>query len=83
VRATTSAVADPERGLMRSGARCGYLRCMKPLQVGLVADPASPTRMARRIKDLGPPQGEHRGAWEVEVVSEPFTTGSEDVDTAL
>ncbi|MBY9073861.1 hypothetical protein K1X13_03405 [Nocardioides sp. WL0053] len=56
---------------------------MKPIHVGLVADPASPTQMAHRIKDLDPPTGEHHGAWDIEVVSEPFTTGSEDVDTAL
>lgn len=56
---------------------------MKPLHVGLVADPASPTRMAYRIKDLDPPKDEHHSAWDFEVVSEPFTTGSEDVDTAL
>ena len=56
---------------------------MVPIHVGLVADPASPTQMARRIKDLDPPKGEHHGTWDIEVVSEPFTTGSEDVDTAL
>ena len=56
---------------------------MKPLHVGLVADPASPTQMADRIKDLDPPKGDHHGAWDIEVVSEPFTTGCEDVDTAL
>jgi hypothetical protein len=39
--------------------------------------------MAHRIKDLDPPKSEHHGAWDIEVVSEPFTTGSEDVDTAL
>ena len=56
---------------------------MKPIRVGLVADPASPTEIARRISDLDPPSGEERDAWDVEVVSEPFTTGSEDVDTAV
>ena len=56
---------------------------MKPIHVGLVADPASPTDIARRIGDLDPPGGEDRDAWDIEVVSEPFTTGSEDVDTAL
>ncbi|MGH1562583.1 hypothetical protein [Mumia sp. DW29H23] len=56
---------------------------MNLLHVGLVADPASPTQMAHRIKDLDPPKGERHGGWDVEVVSEPFTTGSEDVDTAL
>ena len=39
--------------------------------------------MAHRIKDLDPPKGEHHGTWNIEVVSEPFTTGFEDVDTAL
>jgi hypothetical protein len=56
---------------------------MKPIHIGLVADPASPTQMAHRIKDLAPPKGEHQGAWNIEVVSEPFTTGSEGVGTAL
>ncbi len=56
---------------------------MKPIHVGLVADPASPTAMAHRLSDLDPPGGDDDGAWVIEVVSEPFTTGSEDVDTAL
>lgn len=51
---------------------------MPPLQVGLVADPAAPTEIARRLGDLG-----GAGAWEITVVSEPFTTGSEDVDAAV
>ncbi len=34
--------------------------------------------MAHRIKDLDPPRGEQPGSWEIEVVSEPFTTGSEE-----
>jgi hypothetical protein len=62
---------------------CGYIWAMKPLHVGLVADPASPTRMAHRMKDLDPPKGAHHGVWDIEVISEPFTTGSEDVDAAL
>ena len=56
---------------------------MKPIQIGLVADPASPTEIAGRMGDLDPPDGAHRDAWDVEVLSEPFTTGSEDVDTAV
>jgi hypothetical protein len=56
---------------------------MKPIHVGLVADPAAPTEIAHRVSDLDPPGGEDRGAWEIEVVSEPFTTGCEDVDTAV
>ena len=56
---------------------------MKPIHVGLVADPASPTAIARRIRDLEPPGGGDRAAWVIEVVSKPFTIGSEDVDTAL
>ena len=56
---------------------------MKPIHVGLVADPASPTKVARRMSDLDPPDGEDHDAWDIEVVSEPFTTGCEDVDTAV
>jgi hypothetical protein len=56
---------------------------MKPIHIGLVADPASPTENARGMTDLDPPSGEDRDAWDIEVVSEPFTMGSEDVDTAL
>jgi hypothetical protein len=56
---------------------------MKTIHVGLVADPASPTEIARRISDLESPGGEDRNAWDIEVVSEPFTTGSEDIDTAV
>jgi len=56
---------------------------MKPIQIGLVADPASPTVIARRIVDGEPPADEDHDAWDIEVVSEPFTTGSEDVETAV
>src|SRR6478609_4954631 len=54
---------------------------MRTINVGLVADPASPTEVARRLGDLDPPRD--GDAWEVETVSEPFTTGSEDAGTAL
>ena len=56
---------------------------MRAIPVGLVADPASPTVVARRFDDLGPPQDEDRGAWDVDLVSEPFTTDCEDAGTAL
>ena len=56
---------------------------MQPLHVGLVADPASPTKIARRMSDLDQSADEDHHAWDIEVVSEPFTIGSEDVDTAL
>jgi hypothetical protein len=56
---------------------------MKPIRVGLVADPAAPTAIARQISDLDSPDAEDRDTWDVEVVSEPFTTGCEDVDTAV
>jgi hypothetical protein len=56
---------------------------MGTVQVGLVADLASPTEIARRISDLESPGGEDRDAWDIEVVSEPFTIGCEDVDTAV
>jgi len=55
---------------------------MQPVQVGLVADPAKPTEIARRF-ELDPREGADRQAWDIEVVSEPFTLGCEDVDTAL
>jgi hypothetical protein len=54
---------------------------MEPIRIGLVADPAAPTAIARGLTDLDPPgQG---GLWDITVVSEPFTTGSEDVKTAV
>src|SRR4051794_6659908 len=56
---------------------------MKPIRVGLVADPASPTKIAHRISDLEAPRGDGHGSWDIEVVSAPFTHGSEDVDTAV
>jgi len=56
---------------------------MEPIHVGLLADPASPTEIARRLTDLHPPDGGRRDAWDIQVVSEPFTIGCEDVDTAL
>jgi hypothetical protein len=56
---------------------------MKPLHVGLVADPAKPTHIARRLGDLSPPGGDDRRDWDVEVRSEPFTLACEDVETAL
>ena len=56
---------------------------MRPIHVGLVADPASPTQIAHRISDLGPPAGDDEELWDIEVLSEPFTTDCEDVDTAL
>jgi hypothetical protein len=55
---------------------------MKPIHVGLVADPASPTEIAQRMSDLDPPAGDN-SAWDIDVVSEPFTMESEDVDTAI
>jgi hypothetical protein len=54
---------------------------MESLRVGLVADPAKPTDVARRNRDLGPVDG--RPDWDIEVVSEPFTMASESADTAL
>jgi hypothetical protein len=54
---------------------------MGSLRVGLVADPAAPTEIARGLTDLRPVDG--RDAWDITVLSEPFTTGSEDVETAV
>lgn len=53
---------------------------MSSLRVGLVADPAAPTDIACQLTDLEPPDG--GDTWDITVVSEPFTTGSEDVETA-
>jgi hypothetical protein len=66
-----------------SAGAVGYFGEMEPVHVGLVADPASPTEIARRMSDLEQRGGADVHAWDIEVVSEPFTTGSEDVDTAL
>lgn len=35
------------------------------------------------MTDLVPPDGDEEDAWDIELVSEPFTMGSEDVDIAL
>jgi hypothetical protein len=35
------------------------------------------------MSNLAPRAGEGADAWDIEVVSEPFTTGSEDIDTAV
>lgn len=56
---------------------------MEPVRIGLVADPAKPTDVAAPMRDLGPPDGEDRRPWDIEVVSEPFTVASEDVEVAL
>jgi hypothetical protein len=50
---------------------------MKPLQVGLVADPAKPTQIAHRFGNLQASQGDYRHDWDLEVVSEPFTVACE------
>jgi hypothetical protein len=56
---------------------------MNTLHVGLMADPESPTEIARKISDLESPGGDGRDAWDIEVVSEPFTIDCEDVETAM
>ncbi|MFD7074084.1 hypothetical protein ACFV9G_07705 [Nocardioides sp. NPDC059952] len=56
---------------------------MTPLQVGLVADPAKPTQIARAFGDRYRPNREDRRDWDIEVVSEPFTVACEDVEAAL
>lgn len=53
------------------------------VQVGLVADPAKPTEIARRLGDLDPPGAQQQRAWDIDVVSEPFTVACEGVGTAL
>ena len=42
-----------------------------------------PPRSPAGSSDLESPGGEGRDAWDIEVVSEPFTIGCEDVDTAV
>jgi hypothetical protein len=54
---------------------------MESVRVALVADPAAPTEIANGMADLGPLDGDD--TWDVTVVSEPFTTGSEDLRTAV
>ncbi len=54
---------------------------MQPLSVGLVADPAKPTTIARGLD--GDTSQDGQDAWEVEVVSEPFTLACEDTGTVL
>src|SRR4051794_36070553 len=56
---------------------------MEPIRVGLLADPAKPTDIARRLADGDPSAGVATDPWDIEVVSEPFTVGSEDVDAAV
>jgi hypothetical protein len=51
------------------------------IRIGLVADPGAPTEMAQGMTDLSAPDGSD--AWDIAVLSEPFTTGSEDVETAV
>ncbi len=55
---------------------------MEPIHIGLVADPASPTEIARRLGPLDLPERGGRG-WDVEVLSEAFTVGSEETGSAL
>jgi hypothetical protein len=55
---------------------------MGHIRVGLVADPAKPTALAQGMTDLQPSDGSD-DTWDITVVSEPFTTGSEDVETAV
>jgi hypothetical protein len=54
---------------------------MGTLRIGLVADPEAPSEIARRLSGLRATDGSD--PWDIAVVSEPFTTGSEDVGTAM
>lgn len=56
---------------------------MQPVRVGLVADPAKPTEIARGMGGDEPLLGVDGQAWDIEVVSEPFTVACEDADTVL
>jgi len=55
---------------------------MTPIHIGLVADPYAPTELARRLDDLGMSEPDGQG-WDIEVLSEPFTVGSEETSSAL
>lgn len=67
------------------GGDPGSVLGMKPIRIGLMADPAAPTEVAHQLSDLTltPPDGGDGATWDIEVVSEPFTHASEDVDVAL
>lgn len=56
---------------------------MDPIRIGLVADPDTPTLLARQIDERHRARPDRSDAWAVDVVSEAFTTGFEDVATAL
>jgi len=51
--------------------------------VGLVADPAAPTEIGQKIEDEHRSDGRDRRQWDLELVSDPFTTGCEDAETAF
>src|SRR4051812_45791014 len=85
--AHTGAVTPPRTFRPRFQRVCtesdGYGHLMKPIHVGLVADPHAPTQVAHRLEDLDPPHDENREHWDIEILSEPFTIGCEDFDTAV
>jgi hypothetical protein len=55
---------------------------MKATKVGLVADPDAPTEVADRMGKLHP-HGKDDADWDIELVSQPFTTDCEDIETAV
>ena len=56
---------------------------MERIHVGLVADPAAPTQVARDFVDRHAHDGHRHPAWDVEMLSEPFTLACEDVDSVM
>src|SRR5215216_4499477 len=56
---------------------------MKPIRVGLVADPAQPAEVAKQMSEPGLRTDGTSARWKIEVITEPFTTGSENVQAAL
>ncbi|WP_418064215.1 hypothetical protein [Pimelobacter simplex] len=56
---------------------------MQPLSIGLVADPAKPTQIVRGFEEHHAKGDDDRHAWDVEVLSEPFTVACESTDTVL
>jgi len=53
------------------------------IHVGLVADPEAPTEIGQEIEDEHSSDGRDRRPWDMELVSDPFTTGCEDAETAF
>jgi hypothetical protein len=56
---------------------------MDTVRVGLLADPGKPSEIARRFGADHSSDERGHPAWDIDVLTEPFTEATEDVDTAL